>query len=333
MGIGGDLIFSSIIRNLRLQSYKPIVVASTPELTDLLRGKLYNRAVTHELNPVFQLNPRVVFPESKKKGMVSQFIDSGFKKILEKLGFYPSYEKFIFWLGTNLKRSHYIYLDMELLSYGEKTLQDRVIWKTGGHAVDIGLKNYGMQSLDHRCELFLSTQEKNSITTLKQKLGLDAKSYLVLEPNTNKDWFGDLRSWPWENWLALIEKLQKNLPSGIELVQVGVEGSTALPNIKNISGKNSVRETAAIIRDAKLFIGTEGGLMHLANAMETPSVILWGGLTLPEFTGYKEYQTVICKYVECAPCGLRGNCPHQKKCMTSITVDEVFAAITSELKK
>ena len=40
---------------------------------------------------------------------------------------------------------------------------------------------------------------------------------------------------------------------------------------------------------------------------------------------------MVCHYVECAPCGLRGDCPFEKKCLTSIQVDEVYLAVEQAL--
>jgi hypothetical protein len=40
---------------------------------------------------------------------------------------------------------------------------------------------------------------------------------------------------------------------------------------------------------------------------------------------------VLCKRVDCAPCGLRGGCPHGKKCLTEIRAAEVVAEVARAL--
>jgi ADP-heptose:LPS heptosyltransferase len=225
----------------------------------------------------------------------------------------------------------YIYLDMAHLSYVQQPRKDRLIWKQGGHAIDIILRQYGVAGKDHRCEFFLSEEEEARWPELKASLGIPAE-YIVLEPSSNQEWFGDLRSWPRENWLHLLELLQSEGLALPTLVQVGVPSAEApLPGVIDLRGRTSIQEMALVLRHCRLFVGTEGGLMHLANASGCRAVILWGGLTLPEFIGYQEYQRTLHHRVFCAPCGLLGNCPNGKICMTSIRPEEVKGAVLREL--
>jgi ADP-heptose:LPS heptosyltransferase len=83
------------------------------------------------------------------------------------------------------------------------------------------------------------------------------------------------------------------------------------------------------MKRSQLFLGLEGGLMHTANAVGVPAVIVWGGLTLPEFAGYHELHAIVHRRVECAPCGLRGNCPYGRKCLTGVGLDEVWERVDS----
>jgi ADP-heptose:LPS heptosyltransferase len=63
--------------------------------------------------------------------------------------------------------------------------------------------------------------------------------------------------------------------------------------------------------------------MHAAAAVKAPSLILWGGITLPSFAGYQNYQKILSNFVSCAPCGQLGWCDNDRKCMTSLTIDMV----------
>ncbi len=110
------------------------------------------------------------------------------------------------------------------------------------------------------------------------------------------------------------------------VVQIGLGRSGILSGAVDLTVKTDFRGAARVIREAALFIGTEGGLMHAARAVDARALILWGGITLPEFIGYPDHQTTICKHVECAPCGNAGWCDYGHRCMQEITVDEVFDA-------
>ena len=65
------------------------------------------------------------------------------------------------------------------------------------------------------------------------------------------------------------------------------------------------------------------GLAHLAPAVGTRAFVIFGP-TDPETTRpYAENVTVIRKMVDCSPCMLR-DCPIDHRCMTHISVEEVF---------
>ena len=53
-------------------------------------------------------------------------------------------------------------------------------------------------------------------------------------------------------------------------------------------------------------------------------LIIWGGVTLPEFAGYKDNSNIICQYVDCAPCGNFGWCDNNHVCMEQISLEKVF---------
>ena len=131
-------------------------------------------------------------------------------------------------------------------------------------------------------------------------------------------------------WQALVYQINLLYPN-LDIVQLGVGDREVLTGVTDLTGRTSFREAASLIARSRLFIGTEGGLMHLAASMGTPSVILWGGITLPEFAGYPDQHHIICHYVDCAPCGNLGWCDYDRKCMNSIEVGEVVEAVRSEL--
>ena len=70
---------------------------------------------------------------------------------------------------------------------------------------------------------------------------------------------------------------------GVQVVQLGVADSPILEGVVSLCGKTNFRQAALVQRSSALFVGTEGGLMHAAAAVGAPSVILWGGVTIPGF--------------------------------------------------
>jgi 3-deoxy-D-manno-octulosonic-acid transferase/heptosyltransferase-1 len=98
-----------------------------------------------------------------------------------------------------------------------------------------------------------------------------------------------------------------------------------------MAGKTSLRELTAIIRISDLFISTDTGPMHIAAALKTPVIALFGP-TSPLRTGpYGDNNIVIRRSIDCSPC-FKKICK-DPICMKEITVEEVFDAVRSKINK
>jgi heptosyltransferase-2 len=85
-------------------------------------------------------------------------------------------------------------------------------------------------------------------------------------------------------------------------------------------------ELAAVLARARVVVTNDSGPMHLAAAVGTPVVALFGP-TDPGRTGPTGSPSVVLdRYVFCSPCYLK-ECPYAHECMTGIEVREVLAAV------
>jgi heptosyltransferase I len=99
----------------------------------------------------------------------------------------------------------------------------------------------------------------------------------------------------------------------------------------NLGGETSLPELAYLYKKAQLVITTDSGPMHLAAAVGTEVVALFGP-TDPVRTGpYGAGHTIIRIELPCSPC-FKKNCP-TIKCMHDILPEQVFAVIEERLKK
>ena len=84
------------------------------------------------------------------------------------------------------------------------------------------------------------------------------------------------------------------------VVQIGHTNDEAIPCHIDLRGRTTLRQLAAVLAHSRLFVGLIGMPMHLARAVECPSVILYGGRERPEQSGYSCNFNIFSD-IECAP--------------------------------
>jgi heptosyltransferase-2 len=98
----------------------------------------------------------------------------------------------------------------------------------------------------------------------------------------------------------------------------------------NIAGKTTLLDLCALLKFSKLLLTNDTGPMHIAAALGTPVVSVWGS-TLPELTGPLGNNSIVIRQpVECSPCFLR-KCPIDFRCMNRVQVDDVVSAVLKQV--
>ena len=92
--------------------------------------------------------------------------------------------------------------------------------------------------------------------------------------------------------------------------------------MRDLRGKTTLRESAAILSRSLAFVGQVGFLMHLARAVECRAVILYGGREHPSQSGYSCNENLYSE-VGCSPCWRLNSCPYDKECMRRISAADV----------
>ena len=335
MGYGGNLIFTSVFKALNERDGLPIVVCHKPGLSDLLAGRLYDGAVSLADDEIFRSNPRLRFTEARPKSALARLLDAGFRALQWPNWIKKPVERAIFRASERRAArdgERLFQIDMLIHIYAERQVgkpatRGRMIWKAGGHAADTIARSFGLDSASRDCELCFTAEERDRVIALRAAEGLEGR-YLVVEPGTNRDWFGDLRAWPIDRWQQVVDRFRERRPD-LPIAQAGLLDEPLLDGVVDLRGKTSFREAALLLEDASLFVGTESGLMHAANAVGARALILWGGITLPSFAGYPDRQHILHHPVPCAGCGNLGWCDNDHVCMRSITVEEVLSAMAA----
>jgi len=115
---------------------------------------------------------------------------------------------------------------------------------------------------------------------------------------------------------------------GYSIVQLGAAEDDALEGVKDLRGKTTLRESAAILANARLLIGLEGGLVHLARSVDTRAVVIYTGYTRPEETGYME-NVNLRDSAAGEGCWRREQCAHCAESARKVTVENVVTAVNA----
>jgi heptosyltransferase I len=193
------------------------------------------------------------------------------------------------------------------------------------HAVDRYLWLAPMLGLDDRpteLAIHLPSEEAQRIDELLRSHGLGGKPIAVLVPGT----IWETKHWHVEGFAQVGRHL---LASGFSVVIAGTSRdrprSRAIvevcPGAVDLCGRTSVAGLVALIRRAAICVTNDSGSMHVAVAVETPVVSVFGP-TNPVWIGpYGRPHAVVRADVSCSPCNLRRlrDCPHGHRCIREVT--------------
>lgn len=101
--------------------------------------------------------------------------------------------------------------------------------------------------------------------------------------------------------------------------------SAALGNVQatDLSGRTSVRDLIGIFSRARLGIGPDSGPMHIAAAVGTPVISLWGATSPIRSAPWGSKDFVLGGRAACSPCYTR-NCKIGRACMRRISPERVL---------
>ena len=154
------------------------------------------------------------------------------------------------------------------------------------------------------------------------------------------------KDWGRQNWQDLLARLaQQYAAYALVLTGVTEENETSefaadgwrsiagdAGPIINLCGKLTPRESAAVFAHAGLFLGHDSGPMHLAATVGTRCVAIFAARNIPRvWFPHGKHHRVLYHPVDCMGCGLETCIVQEKKCIVSITVEEVALAVAAAL--
>jgi heptosyltransferase-2 len=194
------------------------------------------------------------------------------------------------------------------------------------------IRMFELKSIDTTPELWIKPEDERFAEE-----NLDTQIFKIALHPVSARW--PLKNWSLEGFSMISNRLLSRYNA--ELVFLGdkddAEGIKKIvelidnKNIKNFSGKTTLRQTIAILKKCSFFIGLDSGLMHIADMLGIPIVALFGPGNDALFSPSNSESIVIKKNIACRPCAMRRCIRGDNICMKSITPDEVWQAIENQM--
>ena len=174
-----------------------------------------------------------------------------------------------------------------------------------------------------------------------QKAGVDLTRRLsVLAPGAA---YGQAKQWPPERMAQLAARLVRDRDMHCVMVGAGHDRDAARAvetwlsdhapetraRVTDLTGRTSLTELMAVLARADVVVANDSGAMHLGAALGRPVVAMFGPTDERATRPIGPHEVLTAK-VFCRPCHLR-DCPIDHRCMTRITADAVFAAVSGQL--
>ncbi|MEQ2006035.1 MAG: glycosyltransferase family 9 protein [Limisphaerales bacterium] len=158
--------------------------------------------------------------------------------------------------------------------------------------------------------------------------------------------YGPAKRWPADRFIATAKDLRTRLNCSFvifggpadnalasevtaALAGQAVSSQQSAVSVTNLAARTSLRELCAALRACRVVLTNDTGPMHLAAAVGTRVVALFGS-TSPELTGPglpgDSRHILLRGEAACSPCFLR-ECPIDFRCMTGLSVERVVAAV------
>ena len=191
--------------------------------------------------------------------------------------------------------------------------------------------------LDKNLNLFIPNdlvQEKNSMLENKIRICF----------NTGAGNARQGRKWCVEYWQQLAKLIYDKYDAQIFVVGTQEDEENAkelfekFPQIKSFAGKCSILETAALLANANIVISGDTGPLHIASAVGTTCIGLYGSCPVERSGPYGEKHHTISSDLNCSPCDKK-ICKYNDKltddtlCMRDILPEKVFNLVDTILKK
>src|SRR5262245_55650896 len=200
------------------------------------------------------------------------------------------------------------------------------------------IEHVGFTADSRQLELATTSANETAADGVWKRLALPPPDRVMLLSTGGA--FGDAKHWPTEYCVSLTLRAADEF--GLTtLVLCGpqerdhaaaIESAANHPQVRSLAREDvSFGTTKAIIRRNRLMVTTDSGPRHIASALNTPTVVLFGPIDPSASRNYQLDTIELAVPIDCRPCGQR-TCPlGHHRCMRDLTVDQVLSAVAKLL--
>lgn len=208
--------------------------------------------------------------------------------------------------------------------------------KKEGHAIFRHLACLKTLGIEGPCTFALPRLEASLVEVKKilseKGVSIDTP-YIVLGPGAANR----LKRWELSRFSELAERLIKKYSFPVLVMGSGEDAHEFSQNfhegVIHLSGQLSLMQAAALLKKAKLFVTNDSGPMHLAAAVDTRVLAIFGPTDPKIYGPHGCLHRVVRLDIPCSPC-MEGFCRIQThECMQALDVDRVFKNACEMLDK
>lgn len=173
---------------------------------------------------------------------------------------------------------------------------------------------------------------------VRAQLQIPPGPLVILAPGAE---YGPAKRWPARHFAALADRLTESWPE-VQVVLIGsmnerpiateITTMSAAP-VRNLCGETALGDAFALIADADGVVSNDSGLMHVAAAFRRPQAAVFGSSDPRHTPPGSAHAQVLWLKLDCSPCFAR-DCPlGHTACLTQITPETVFDALSQAMAR
>jgi predicted lipopolysaccharide heptosyltransferase III len=177
-------------------------------------------------------------------------------------------------------------------------------------------------------------KERSAANILRKEKVLPDKLLIALHPFSRWRY----KEWPIRNYIRLINHMGIRYKVSIlitgsidERDRVSDIAKSSKIDVHNLAGKTSLGELAAILKKCRLLIGIDSAPIHIAAAVGTPTITIFGPSSPINWAPQGKHHYVIYKDLPCVPCRQKGcNNSEVSRCLDELSVEEVIPVVDTK---